>query len=156
MHKDLGATMIYVTHDQVEAMTMADRIVVLNRGNIEQVGSPLDLYNSPDSVFVAGFIGSPKMNLISGVEAGKYKVHTIGIRPEHLTISQKAGTWPAKIRLAEHLGADTFLHVDAGPCGMMTVRTDGEYEVKSGATIYLTPDAARLHRFDKDGKAVRK
>ncbi len=72
MHKDLGATMIYVTHDQVEAMTMADRIVVLNRGNIEQVGSPLELYNKPDSLFVAGFIGSPKMNLISGKPAEKY------------------------------------------------------------------------------------
>ena len=69
MHKDLGATMIYVTHDQVEAMTMADRIVVLNRGNIEQVGSPLELYNKPDSLFVAGFIGSPKMNLSSGKPA---------------------------------------------------------------------------------------
>jgi multiple sugar transport system ATP-binding protein len=100
MHKDLGATMIYVTHDQVEAMTMADRIVVLNRGNIEQVGSPLELYNRPDSLFVAGFIGSPKMNLISGKPAEKFDAHTIGIRPEHLTISLKDGTWPAKIRLA--------------------------------------------------------
>jgi multiple sugar transport system ATP-binding protein len=95
------------------------------------------------------------MNLISGPEADKFKVHTIGIRPEHLEISPKSGLWPAKIRLAEHLGADTFLHVDAGSCGMMTVRTDGEYEVKSGATIYLTPDAARLHRFNAEGKAIR-
>ena len=156
MHKDLGATMIYVTHDQVEAMTMADRIVVLNRGNVEQVGSPLELYNNPDSLFVAGFIGSPKMNLIDGAPAAPHKCTTIGIRPEHLTVSQKAGTWPATIRLAEHLGADTFLHVDAGPCGFMTVRTDGEYQVVPGAKIFLTPDASRLHRFDKDGKAIRK
>ena len=155
MHQDLGATMIYVTHDQVEAMTMADRIVVLNRGVIEQVGSPLDLYNKPDSLFVAGFIGSPKMNLIAGAPAEKYKVHTIGIRPEHLKISPKSGEWAAKIRLAEHLGADTFLHVDAGPCGMMTVRADGEYEVKPGATIFLSPDKTRLHRFDAAGKAIR-
>ena len=156
MHKDLGATMVYVTHDQVEAMTMADRIVVLNRGNIEQVGSPLELYNKPDSLFVGGFIGSPKMNLISGKPAGKYDAHTIGIRPEHLGISLKDGTWPAKISLAEHLGADTFLHVDAGPCGMMTVRAAGEYDAASGAKIFLTPDPDRIHRFDGDGKAIRK
>jgi multiple sugar transport system ATP-binding protein len=147
--------MIYVTHDQVEAMTMADRIVVLNRGNIEQVGSPLDLYNKPDSLFVAGFIGSPKMNLFSGPAAAKHNAETIGIRPEHLTISKTSGTWPAKIRLAEHLGADTFLHVDAGQNGMMTVRTEGEYDAHPGADIFLTPDASRIHRFDKSGKAMR-
>jgi multiple sugar transport system ATP-binding protein len=156
MHKDLGATMVYVTHDQVEAMTMADRIVVLNRGNIEQVGSPLELYNRPDSLFVAGFIGSPKMNLISGKPAEKFNAQTIGIRPEHLEISLKDGTWPAKISLAEHLGADTFLHVDAGPCGMMTVRAAGEYDAAPGAKIFLTPEPDRIHRFDKDGKAIRK
>ena len=156
LHQDLGTTMIYVTHDQVEAMTMADRIVVLNKGNIEQVGSPLDLYNKPDSVFVAGFIGSPKMNLITGAPAAEQKATTIGIRPEHLAISAKSGTWSATIRLAEHLGADTFLHVDAGPCGFMTVRADGEYSVTPGAKIFLTPDMKRLHRFDKDGKAIRK
>ena len=156
MHKDLGATMIYVTHDQVEAMTMADRIVVLNRGNIEQVGSPLELYNRPDSLFVAGFIGSPKMNLISGKQAEKYDAQTIGIRPEHLEISLKDGIWPATISLAEHLGADTFLHVDTGPCGMMTVRAAGEYDAAPGAKIFLTPEPDRIHRFDKDGKAIRK
>ena len=155
MHQDLGATMIYVTHDQVEAMTMADRIVVLNRGNIEQVGSPLDLYNKPDSLFVAGFIGSPKMNLFGGAAAEKYKATTIGIRPEHLAISKTSGTWPAKIRLAEHLGADTFLHVDGGANGMMTVRADGEYDAHPGADIFLTPDPARIHRFDANGKAIR-
>ena len=156
MHKALGATMIYVTHDQVEAMTMADRIVVLNKGDIEQVGSPLELYNRPDSLFVAGFIGSPKMNLIQGGEAKKFDATTIGIRPEHLAISEKAGTWTAKIRLAEHLGADTFLHVDAGPCGMMTVRAEGEYAATPDAKIFLTPEPSRIHRFDKDGKAFRK
>jgi multiple sugar transport system ATP-binding protein len=156
MHKDLGATMVYVTHDQVEAMTMADRIVVLNRGHIEQVGSPLELYNKPDSLFVAGFIGSPKMNLIAGKVAEKFDAHTIGVRPEHLAISLKEGTWPAKIALAEHLGADTFLHVDAGACGMMTVRAEGEYAADTGTKIFLTPEANRVHRFDKDGKAIRK
>src|SRR5215216_1917145 len=84
LHQSLGATMIYVTHDQVEAMTMADRIVVLNKGNVEQVGSPLELYNKPDSLFVAGFIGSPKMNFITGDVAAKYRAQTIGVRPEHI------------------------------------------------------------------------
>ncbi len=154
MHQDLGATMVYVTHDQVEAMTMADRIVVLNHGNIEQVGTPLELYNKPNSLFVAGFIGSPKMNLFSGPAADKHNATTIGIRPEHLAISKSSGTWPAKIKLAEHLGADTFLHVDAGPNGMMTVRAEGEYDVHPGADIFLTPDAGRIHRFDANGRAI--
>jgi multiple sugar transport system ATP-binding protein len=155
MHQDFGATMIYVTHDQVEAMTMADRIVVLNRGNIEQVGSPLELYNKPDSVFVAGFIGSPKMNLFSGPAAAQHKCETLGIRPEHLAISKTSGVWPATIKLAEHLGVDTFLHVDAGPNGMMTVRAEGEYDAQPGASIFLTPDPKRLHRFDANGRAIR-
>src|SRR5437773_6840104 len=81
LHQSLGATMIYVTHDQVEAMTMADRIVVLNKGNVEQVDTPLQLHNNPDSLFVAGFIGSPKMNFITGDVAAKYKTQTIGVRP---------------------------------------------------------------------------
>ena len=105
--------MIYVTHDQVEAMTMADRIVVLNRGDIEQVGSPLELYNKPDSLFVAGFIGSPKMNL--HLRQGRREDHgapTIGIRPEHIDIVADGGAWPGRILLTEHLGADTFLHVE--------------------------------------------
>ena len=87
--------MIYVTHDQVEAMTMADKIVVLDRGSVAQVGSPLELYNKPDNLFVAGFIGSPTMNLIKGASAAKRGAETIGIRPEHADISTTAGEWPA-------------------------------------------------------------
>ncbi|MFT3987803.1 ABC transporter ATP-binding protein [Aestuariivirga sp.] len=155
LHQQLGATMIYVTHDQVEAMTMADRIVVLNRGNIEQVGSPLELYNKPDSLFVAGFIGSPKMNFITGDEAGKYKAATIGIRPEHIALSPKQGTWAGKIELAEHLGADTFLHVDGGKLGRLTVRAAGEYPDGPGSAVWMTPDTSRIHRFGADGKAIR-
>jgi len=155
LHQQLGATMIYVTHDQVEAMTMANRIVVLNRGNIEQVGSPLELYNKPDTLFVAGFIGSPKMNFITGDEAGKYKATTIGIRPEHVALSPKQGAWPGKIELAEHLGADTFLHVDGGKLGRLTVRAAGEYPDGPGSAIWMTPDTTRIHRFGADGKAIR-
>jgi multiple sugar transport system ATP-binding protein len=155
LHQSLGATMIYVTHDQVEAMTMADRIVVLNKGNIEQVGSPLELYNNPDSLFVAGFIGSPKMNFIGGEIAAREKAHMIGVRPEHLALSDKSGEWEGKIALAEHLGADTFLHVDAEKCGRLTVRAAGEYPQGPGSRIWLTPEKGRVHRFDESGKTIK-
>jgi multiple sugar transport system ATP-binding protein len=155
MHQDMKATMVYVTHDQVEAMTMADRIVVLNKGVIEQVGSPLDLYNKPDSLFVAGFIGSPKMNFVTGGLAAKYKAKTIGVRPEHIDIVAGKGEWPGTILLTEHLGSDSFLHVDAGDAGRLIVRAPGEFAGNPGDAISLKPDAARVHRFDDAGKALR-
>jgi multiple sugar transport system ATP-binding protein len=155
LHKELGSTSIYVTHDQVEAMTMADRIVVLNKGHIEQVGSPLELYNNPNSLFVAGFIGSPKMNFIGGAAAAKLKADQIGVRPEHLEISKGAGSWSGKIVLAEHLGSDSFLHVDCGELGRIVVRTEGELEAKPGAAISLKPMTGRVHRFDASGKTIR-
>ncbi len=156
LHKDLGSTSIYVTHDQVEAMTMADRIVVLNKGHIEQVGSPLDLYNKPTSLFVAGFIGSPKMNLIEGAEAAKHKAHTVGIRPEHIDIVAGKGIWDAEVILTEHLGSDSFLHVNAGPAGRLVVRAPGDFSGKAGDKISLKPDANRIHRFDTAGLAIAK
>ncbi|GHD06938.1 ABC transporter ATP-binding protein [Tianweitania populi] len=158
LHQQLKTTMIYVTHDQVEAMTMADKIVVLNAGNIEQVGSPLELYRSPRNLFVAGFIGSPRMNLLSGAAASKYSAETIGVRPEHLLISRTEGDWKGTVGVAEHLGSDTFLHVHAEGMdhGMdhITVRAEGEAGLNPGDTIYLTPDAQKLHRFGKDGIAL--
>lgn len=154
LHQQLKTTMIYVTHDQVEAMTMADKIVVLNAGNIEQVGSPMDLYKTPRNLFVASFIGSPKMNLITGAPAAKYNAETIGIRPEHLKISRDQGEWKGTVGVAEHLGSDTFLHVNVDGIGQMTVRADGEIGLDHGATVYLTPVADRLHRFGKDGVAI--
>src|SRR6218665_2161511 len=93
LHQQLKTTMIYVTHDQVEAMTMADKIVVLNAGNIEQVGSPMELYKAPKNLFVAGFIGSPKMNLVTGAPAAKHGATTVGVRPEHIAVSATAGDW---------------------------------------------------------------
>ncbi len=114
LHQQLGKTMIYVTHDQVEAMTMADKIVVLNAGNIEQVGSPLELYRKPKNRFVAGFIGSPTMNFVEGPEVpARYACKTIGVRPEHIAVSrqQVEGVWHGTVGVAEHLGADTFVHV---------------------------------------------
>ena len=155
LHKKLNTTMIYVTHDQVEAMTMADKIVVLQAGVIEQVGSPLELYRAPRNKFVAGFIGSPKMNLIEGAEAAKHGVHTIGIRPEHIDVSSTEGTWKGTVGVAEHLGSDTFLHIHGvAGCDPMTVRVDGELPVKHGDTIYLTPNLDHLHKFDAQGLRV--
>ncbi len=152
LHQTLKTTMIYVTHDQVEAMTMADKIVVLSAGRIEQVGSPLDLYHTPANVFVAGFIGSPKMNLITGPEAQKHGAETIGVRPEHLTVGD--GPWEGTVGLAEHLGSDTFLKVDAGALGTLTVRALGDVALRHGDHIRLAPQEGRIHRFGKDGKAL--
>jgi multiple sugar transport system ATP-binding protein len=152
LHKRLGTTMVYVTHDQVEAMTMADKIVVLQAGVIEQVGSPLELYQSPRNTFVAGFIGSPKMNLLSGAEAAKHDAATIGIRPEHIQIDAKEGTWKGTVGVSEHLGSDTFFHVmtEVGP-EPLTVRATGEMALQYGSTVYLTPRKEHLHRFDSKG-----
>ncbi|UWQ94607.1 ABC transporter ATP-binding protein [Rhodobacteraceae bacterium M385] len=155
LHKKLDTTMIYVTHDQVEAMTMADKIVVLRAGHIEQVGSPLDLYRSPRNTFVAGFIGSPKMNLIEGAAAAEHGVHTIGIRPEHIDVSMTEGKWQGTVGVAEHLGSDTFIHIHGiEGCDPMTVRADGEMSVKHGDTVYLTPQDKHLHRFGADGLRI--
>ena len=154
MHKRLETTMIYVTHDQVEAMTMADRIVVLQAGVIEQVGSPLELYHTPRNKFVAGFIGSPKMNLIEGAVAEKYKAHTIGVRPEHIAVSTKTkkGAWKGTVGVAEHLGSDTFIHIHGVEgCDPMTVRASGDVSVKHGDTVYLTPDVKQIHKVGADG-----
>ena len=154
LHQQLNATSIYVTHDQVEAMTMADKIVVLNKGRIEQVGSPLELYHKPANLFVAGFIGSPKMNLISGATAEPYGAHTIGIRPEHVTLSTDAGPWKGTVAVAEHLGSDTFLHIAAEGIGQVTARAGGEFAARHGDTVFITPEAERIHRFNEKGLAI--
>jgi multiple sugar transport system ATP-binding protein len=154
LHHQLKTTMIYVTHDQVEAMTMADKIVVLNAGRIEQVGSPLELYKTPRNVFVAGFIGSPRMNLVSGAAAEKHNAVTLGVRPEHVQVSKTEGSWKGTVGVSEHLGSDTFIHVDADGVGKITVRADGDFAAEHGQSVYLTPDPARLHRFDANGQAI--
>ena len=155
LHRNLATTMIYVTHDQVEAMTMAEKIVVLQGGRIEQVGSPLDLYHAPCNVFVAGFIGSPRMNFISGAEAARHGASTIGIRPEHLAISSEEGTWQGRVGIAEHLGSETFLHVHlAEDQGTFTVRAGGDVDLGHDETVHLTPDASRIHRFDAAGQRL--
>jgi multiple sugar transport system ATP-binding protein len=152
LHERLQTTMVYVTHDQVEAMTMADKIVVLQAGRIEQVGSPLDLYRAPQNRFVAGFIGSPRMNFIEGAEAAAHGAHAIGIRPEHVAVSATEGTWRGTVGVSEHLGSDTFLHVHGtGMADVLTVRAGGEVTLKHGDAVFLTPDLTKLHCFDVKG-----
>ena len=155
LHERLKTTMIYVTHDQVEAMTMADKIVVLQAGRIEQVGSPLELYRVPRNRFVAGFIGSPRMNFLEGPEAAKHDAHAIGIRPEHITPSPSEGIWKGRVGVSEHLGSDTFLHVHMeGYAEPTTVRSGGEVDMHHGDTIWLTPDPGHIHRFDSQGLRI--
>ena len=155
LHKRLATTMVYVTHDQVEAMTMADKIVVLQAGVIEQVGSPLELYHTPHNLFVAGFIGSPRMNLLTGSEAKKHVATTIGIRPEHLSISPRKGEWEGVVGVSEHLGSDTFFHVNCPAFSEpLTVRASGDVQLAYGDKVYLTPDAANIHKFDDKGLRI--
>jgi multiple sugar transport system ATP-binding protein len=140
LHQRLGSTMIYVTHDQVEAMTMADKIVVLNGGAIEQVGPPMELYERPATPFVAGFIGSPKMNLFEGKVASDMGCSVYGIRPEHLSVSETEGRWSATVRHVERLGADTILYLESEELGPVVARIEGNRTFAQGAAVWVTPD----------------
>ena len=155
LHEKLGATMIYVTHDQVEAMTMAHKIVIMKQGVIQQVGSPMDLYNKPDNPFVAEFIGSPKMNMIEGAFAEAKGAKMLGIRPEHIAISSDNGPWKGRLRYVEHLGSDTVAYVDGEGLGSLTVRLTGQIPLSTGDTVFMTPDEAHTHLFAADGSAIR-
>ena len=155
LHKRLNTTMIYVTHDQVEAMTMADRIVVLNHGVIEQTGTPLELYRSPKNTFVAGFIGSPKMNFIGGEWAAKHQAHTVGIRPEHIHTSHESGEWSGVVKISENLGSDTFVHIqDTGLADILTVRMEGDQSYHRGDKIFMSPKPEYLHLFNEQGERL--
>jgi multiple sugar transport system ATP-binding protein len=153
-HSMNGATMIYVTHDQVEAMTLADRICVLRDGIIEQVGTPVELYESPQSIFVAGFIGSPKMNFLNSSRAAKYGAETIGVRAEHLQIGAGEGAWQGKVVHSENLGSDSYVYVDIGTAEPVIVREDGTKKHQPDETISIRPMAGQVHRFDKAGKPL--
>ncbi|WP_431320998.1 ABC transporter ATP-binding protein [Rhizobium sp. YTU87027] len=180
LHRSLGNTMIYVTHDQVEAMTMADKIVVLNSGRIEQVGAPLDLYNNPANRFVAGFIGSPKMNFLQArveqvgeaetiinvcgnavrlprrlkAEAGQ--TITFGIRPEHLSVLESSGITLATVNidLVENLGGATMLYAKTPDGQQLTIALDGQQKVERGTNVKASFDPARCHVFDASGAAI--
>ncbi|WP_127900616.1 ABC transporter ATP-binding protein [Solirhodobacter olei] len=154
LHRELKATMIYVTHDQVEAMTLADRIVVLNAGRVAQVGAPMELYNDPANTFVAGFIGSPQMNFLKASALGETG-ETLGIRPEHLEISREAGRIPGTISHVEHLGGETNVYINTDVHGLLTVRLFGEHRFEVAEVVHLTPDASRQFLFDAAGERIR-
>jgi multiple sugar transport system ATP-binding protein len=181
LHQDLKSTMIYVTHDQVEAMTMADKIVVLHAGLIEQVGSPLELYHRPNNMFVAGFIGSPKMNFVKGtaspVRGGKIAISLpggtkitladqgtkvnkgqavmLGVRPEHITIGTKNdGELKGTLRIAEYLGSETMFYASLADGTDFSVKADGLTKAKSGVEIRFGVPAAACHLFDSSGKTI--
>jgi len=150
-----NTTMIYVTHDQVEAMTLADRIVVLNAGRIEQVGTPMELYENPQSLFVAGFIGSPKMNFLSGKFAEKFNAHTVGVRSEHLDIAPGDGVWSGKVIYSENLGSDSYIYVDVGSDEPIVVRQNGKATFHAGDNLSFSPRGNEFHRFDASGQPLR-
>ncbi|MFD1695579.1 ABC transporter ATP-binding protein [Roseibium aestuarii] len=184
LHQDIKATMIYVTHDQVEAMTMADKIVVLSAGHIEQVGSPLELYHRPANLFVAGFIGSPKMNFLKvdvALEGDAARVTlpgggqidlplngrtlagtpvqagpmTLGIRPEHMNADGRGdGVLTTRVRLAEHLGSETIFFADLTDGTEVTVKADGLAPQRAGDSISIGLNARACHLFDQNGLAV--
>ena len=175
MKDRLGTTMVYVTHDQIEAMTLADKIVVLNAGRVEQVGSPLDLYNKPQNRFVAGFIGSPKMNFLRlgaatgqgrfSVPGGELRVPVnlaatpfeIGIRPEHLSLVSLDGphALTGMVSMTEHLGSDTYAYVTlAGAEEMLVVRLSGEHAVRRNGAIGIAFDPEMIHVFSREGQTL--
>ncbi|WP_394891447.1 ABC transporter ATP-binding protein [Mesorhizobium sp. AaZ16] len=177
LHRRLGTTMIFVTHDQVEAMTLADRIVVLRAGVIEQVGTPLDLYNHPANLFVAGFIGSPRMNFLAAemvASGGETRIRsksgldlafpavdprqekvTFGVRPEHLRIVDPAGAMlTGEVQIAEHLGGETFVYVALASGETIVVEIKGQAAVQSGERVGIEVDVAACHVFGGDGLAI--
>lgn len=174
LHQRLKTTSIYVTHDQTEAMTMADRIVVMQAGRIEQVGTPLELYNAPDNLFVASFIGAPQMNLLKGKavvkDGGFIMMHgdaeltlptglpladgqdiIIGIRPEHLRVDQK-GALKATVEVIEPMGSETHLTCEIGDTEIRLVE-QADIDTQPNAVIRLSFDAAKVHVFDKQSEA---
>lgn len=156
LHHDMtDVTMVYVTHDQIEAMTLADRICVLRNGEVEQVGTPAELYENPNSLFVAGFIGSPKMNFLTDRFAEDFDCTTLGIRPEHINITTSAdAVWQGKVLHAEDLGSDHFLFVEIGSSEPLIVRQPGKLSGRIGDALSLRPIPEHLHRFGADGRPI--
>ena len=174
LHKELKTTIIYVTHDQVEAMTLADKIVVLRDGVVEQVGTPLQLYDNPDNLFVAGFIGSPKMNFLKGImENGAVRLPdyenrivptgvraadgtpvTVGIRPEHFKEGGSAAL-PLTVDIVEHLGGETYAYARHGNGDLLTLATGNDRAVGSGDSYEAKFDPASMLIFDAGGLRIR-
>lgn len=151
LHSRLGSTSVYVTHDQVEAMTMVDQIVVMNAGQIEQTGSPNDVYYQPATPFVAQFIGAPKMNFLEGNIAKEYGCELLGIRPENLALSSEQGDWKCRITHVENLGSECLIYTTSDLLGKVVVRTEGiqnfSEKWQDGQEVYLTADKKALHKF---------
>jgi ABC-type sugar transport system ATPase subunit len=169
LHRQLGATMIYVTHDQVEAMTMADKIVVLNGGRIEQVGAPMELYHRPATEFVAGFIGAPSMNFLDAIGQGGRlaaggavlpvaaapRSVRLGIRPEHIELRAPGqGDLDGLVILRETLGGDAYLYVRLAHGETVVVRAEGDTLLAPGETVGLALTPRRLHQFDAGGRTI--
>ena len=171
LHRRLGRTMIYVTHDQIEAMTLADRIVVFDAGLIQQQGPPLDLYHRPSNLFVATFIGSPKMNIVpcettrGGIRLANGAVvafpglegraRHFGIRPEHLRLSSSdEAILTGTVGVAEHLGSDSFVHVDVPGIDPVNLRIAGGADISEDQEICLSFDLADAHVFGEDGERL--
>ena len=158
LQRDLGVTSLYVTHDQVEAMTLADRMIVMNAGRAEQIGAPLDVYSDPATEFVASFIGSPPTNFMKAKKAGvgAGQASTLGVRPEHIELSDDAARIRAKVLYAEALGAETLIHVRLSDGGLATVRQDGVLaHPAEGTDVGLTWSDQHQMLFDDTGARVR-
>jgi len=160
LHQELGATMVYVTHDQVEAMTLADRLVVLNGGRIEQVGPPAELYRRPANLFVAGFLGSPRMNLLPLATArpllpfeAPAGAETLGVRPEDLHLDAE-GPLQGRVTLVEELGETRILHLALAEGGGLALRHRPDPPPRKGETLRMAADPERLHFFDAQGRRV--
>jgi multiple sugar transport system ATP-binding protein len=152
-HSMNNVTMVYVTHDQVEAMTLADRICVLRDGLVEQVGTPLELYEKPCNLFVAGFIGSPKMNFLNGKFAESHKAHTIGVRSEHLEFVDKGG-WKGNVIHSETLGSDSYVFIELGSDEPVIVRQSGTTKYGVGDKVAIAPLKGQVHKFNDQGNAI--
>ncbi len=153
LHRQLDASMIYVTHDQTEAMTLADKIVVLRDGRVEQAGSPMDLYNNPANRFVAEFLGAPSMNFVPAEKLGGAAGQQIGIRPEHVQITE-GGRLSGAVIHVEKLGGDTNVIVDIGGEAPFTVRLFGQYDIDPGTDVSLGFGDAQTYRFGQDGSRL--
>ncbi len=170
LHKELGTTMIYVTHDQVEAMTLGDRIAVFHQGQIAQLGAPMDLYNRPANEFVAGFLGAPKINLIDRPKQGAAAPHQAlwaalkapagacraGLRPEHVQLLAAGAGIPATVELAEHLGDASIIHLRVeGVSELLCAKVGADHsKITTGQSVGLAPDAAWSLAFDATTKLL--
>ncbi|MEP2978244.1 MAG: ATP-binding cassette domain-containing protein [Lentilitoribacter sp.] len=154
LHRTLDATMVYVTHDQTEAMTLADRIVVLHDGYVEQIGTPMELYNNPANKFVAGFIGSPQMNFINAKHVGASDANSIGIRPEHISLHPSEGDVSGSVSHVEQLGGDTNVYLDCGEAGQVSIRLFGQHDIEIDSVQFAKFEAGKTFYFDDAGNRI--